>query len=162
MSIRTQQIPEQLLSLCRNPVSRFRPRVTGALQRRFITPYGVAVVGGSAARMQPRGAATQSDTQQQGQRSRVLLVTGPTGVGKTETSLLLAEHLGGEIISADSVQVYRGLDIGSDKLPVSERRGAHFLPALSCGWRTVHMPSQSAYSPFNSLKTVQRSNTLFE
>ena len=44
------------------------------------------------------------------------MLTGPTAVGKTEVSLLLAERLGGEIISADSVQVYRGLDIGSAKV----------------------------------------------
>ena len=44
------------------------------------------------------------------------MLTGPTAVGKTEASLLLAQRLGGEIISADSVQVYRGLDIGSAKV----------------------------------------------
>ena len=43
-------------------------------------------------------------------------MTGPTAVGKTRVSLALAERLNGEIISADSVQVYRGLDIGSDKV----------------------------------------------
>jgi DNA polymerase III delta prime subunit len=48
-------------------------------------------------------------------RPKVLIITGPTAVGKTRVSLALAERLGGEIISADSVQVYRGLDIGSDK-----------------------------------------------
>lgn len=49
-------------------------------------------------------------------RPRVVVLTGPTGVGKTSTSLSLAERLNAEIISADSVQVYRGLDIGSDKV----------------------------------------------
>lgn len=49
-------------------------------------------------------------------RPKVLILTGPTAVGKTRASLALAEALGGEIISADSVQVYRGLDIGSDKV----------------------------------------------
>ena len=48
---------------------------------------------------------------------KVIIVTGPTAVGKTELALRLAEELNGEIISADSIQVYRGLDIGSDKLP---------------------------------------------
>ena len=46
---------------------------------------------------------------------RVLVLTGPTAVGKTHLSLALAEQLDGEVVSADSVQVYRGLDIGSDK-----------------------------------------------
>ncbi len=49
-------------------------------------------------------------------RPKVLILTGPTAVGKTKTSLALAEALGGEIVSADSVQVYRGLDVGSDKV----------------------------------------------
>jgi tRNA dimethylallyltransferase len=49
-------------------------------------------------------------------KPKVLIVTGPTAVGKTAISLALAERLNGEIISADSVQVYKGLDIGSDKV----------------------------------------------
>lgn len=43
----------------------------------------------------------------------VLIIAGPTAVGKTELSLTLAEDLNGEIISADSVQIYKGMDIGS-------------------------------------------------
>lgn len=46
----------------------------------------------------------------------VIILTGPTAVGKTELSLRLADAVGGEIISADSVQVYKGLDIGSAKV----------------------------------------------
>ncbi|GMH33877.1 hypothetical protein BSKO_01711 [Bryopsis sp. KO-2023] len=63
---------------------------------------------------------------------KVLIVTGPTGVGKTDLSLTLAEQLNGEIISADSVQVYRGLDVGSDKIPVEQRRGIvhHMIDVL--------------------------------
>jgi hypothetical protein len=56
-------------------------------------------------------------------RPKILILTGPTGAGKTDTSIILAKRLKGEIISADSVQVYRGLDIGSDKLPQSEWQG---------------------------------------
>ena len=52
-------------------------------------------------------------------KPQVLILTGPTAVGKTQLSLSLAKELQGEIVSADSVQVYRGLDIGSDK--VSDR-----------------------------------------
>lgn len=58
----------------------------------------------------------------------LLIVAGPTAAGKTAVSLDLAEALEGEIVSADSAQVYRGLDIGSAKLPPAERRGiAHHL-----------------------------------
>lgn len=47
---------------------------------------------------------------------KILIITGPTGVGKTDLSLALAEKLNGEIVSADSVQVYRNLNVGSDKV----------------------------------------------
>ena len=53
----------------------------------------------------------------------LIILSGPTAVGKTELSLSLAEAVGGEIISADSMQVYRGMDIGTAKLPEAERRG---------------------------------------
>jgi tRNA dimethylallyltransferase len=51
-----------------------------------------------------------------------LLLAGPTAVGKSEIALLLAEQLGGEIISVDSMQVYRGLDIGTAKPTPAERQ----------------------------------------
>ncbi len=52
---------------------------------------------------------------------RIILLAGPTGVGKTQLSLLLAKTLDGEIISADSMQVYRGMDIGTAKATLQER-----------------------------------------
>ncbi len=51
---------------------------------------------------------------------RVLLLAGPTAVGKSEIALLLAERLGAEIVSVDSMQVYCGLDIGTAKPSASE------------------------------------------
>lgn len=60
--------------------------------------------------------------------SITVAIVGPTAVGKTDLSLDLAERLGGEIINADSMQFYRGMDIGTAKVPVTERRGiAHHL-----------------------------------
>jgi tRNA dimethylallyltransferase len=57
-----------------------------------------------------------------------LLLTGPTAVGKSELALLLAEKVGGEIVSVDSMQVYRGLDIGTAKPSLEERaRVPHHL-----------------------------------
>ena len=53
---------------------------------------------------------------------RVLAVVGPTAVGKTVLAEELAVRLGGEIVSADSMQVYRGMDIGTAKPPASARR----------------------------------------
>jgi tRNA dimethylallyltransferase len=54
---------------------------------------------------------------------RPIFIAGPTAVGKSEIALLLAEKIGGEIISADSMQVYRGLDIGTAKPSPAERAG---------------------------------------
>jgi tRNA dimethylallyltransferase len=59
---------------------------------------------------------------------KVLAILGPTASGKSALSLSLAESLDGEIINCDSTAVYRGFDIGTDKLSVEERRGiAHHL-----------------------------------
>ena len=54
--------------------------------------------------------------------ARALLLAGATATGKSEVALLLAEQLGGEIISVDSMQVYRGLDIGTAKPSSADRR----------------------------------------
>lgn len=53
----------------------------------------------------------------------LIILTGPTSVGKTRLSILLAKLLHGEIISADSMQVYRGMDIGSAKIRPDEMDG---------------------------------------
>ena len=55
-------------------------------------------------------------------RIRVLAVVGPTAVGKSAVAEEVAVRLGSEIVSADSMQIYRGLDIGTAKVPESERR----------------------------------------
>jgi tRNA dimethylallyltransferase len=62
----------------------------------------------------------------------VIAVVGPTAAGKTALSLDLAERLGGEIVNTDAMQVYRGMDIGTAKLPYDERRGIphHLLDFL--------------------------------
>lgn len=58
----------------------------------------------------------------------LIILTGPTAVGKTELSIALAKEVDGEIISADSMQVYRGMDIGSAKIKPSEMEGVpHYL-----------------------------------
>lgn len=51
---------------------------------------------------------------------KILVVTGPTATGKTALSVELAKKLGGEIVSADSVQIYRGMDIGTAKVTKAE------------------------------------------
>ena len=54
---------------------------------------------------------------------RVIVITGPTATGKTALGVALAQRLGGEVISADSMQVYRGMDIGTAKVTPEEMQG---------------------------------------
>lgn len=53
----------------------------------------------------------------------LIIISGPTAVGKTALSLKLARAVDGEIISADSMQVYRGMNIGTDKIPTDKMQG---------------------------------------
>ena len=55
--------------------------------------------------------------------TRPIAVVGPTGTGKSALALELAELLGGEIVNADAMQLYRGMDVGTAKLAPAERRG---------------------------------------
>jgi tRNA dimethylallyltransferase len=55
--------------------------------------------------------------------SPIITVVGATATGKSDLALDLADRLGGEIINTDSMQFYRGMDIGTAKLPIDERRG---------------------------------------
>ncbi|MBR0173107.1 MAG: tRNA (adenosine(37)-N6)-dimethylallyltransferase MiaA [Lachnospiraceae bacterium] len=63
---------------------------------------------------------------------RLIVLTGPTAVGKTKLSVALAKRIGGEIISADSMQVYRRMDIGTDKIRPEDMRGVphHLIDVL--------------------------------
>jgi tRNA dimethylallyltransferase len=61
-------------------------------------------------------------------KPKIVIVAGPTASGKTEIGIKLAERFGGEIVSADSVQIYRGMDIGSAKPTAAERaRAVHHM-----------------------------------
>jgi tRNA dimethylallyltransferase len=63
----------------------------------------------------------------------IVAVVGATASGKTGLSLDLAERLHGEVVNTDAMQVYRGMDVGTAKLPVAERRGIphHLLDTLT-------------------------------
>ncbi|MGH8794208.1 MAG: tRNA (adenosine(37)-N6)-dimethylallyltransferase MiaA [Stackebrandtia sp.] len=73
----------------------------------------------------------------------VVVVCGPTAAGKSALSLSLAEALDGEVVNADSMQLYRGMDVGTAKLTVSERRGVphHLLDV----WDVTETASVAAY-----------------
>ena len=62
----------------------------------------------------------------------LIVLTGPTAVGKTKLSIALAKAVNGEIISADSMQVYRHMDIGSAKITPEEMDGVphHLVDVL--------------------------------
>ena len=72
----------------------------------------------------------------------VVAVVGATASGKSGLSLDLAERLGGEVVNTDAMQLYRGMDVGTAKLPVAERRGVphHLLDLLE-----VHEPANVAH-----------------
>ena len=69
----------------------------------------------------------------QGVRPRVVAIGGPTATGKTALSVALARRFGGEIISADSMQIYKGLDVGTAKATPEEMQGVphHLLDILT-------------------------------
>ena len=59
---------------------------------------------------------------------KIIVVCGPTATGKSDYAVELAKKIGGEIISADSRQVYKGMDIGSGKITKKEMRGVpHYM-----------------------------------
>jgi len=75
--------------------------------------------------------------------TRVVAVVGPTAAGKSALSLALAEALGGEVVNADSMQLYRGMDIGTAKLAPAERAGiAHHVLDI---WDVTEPASVAAY-----------------
>ena len=66
---------------------------------------------------------------------KVLVIAGPTASGKTSFSIELAKRLNTEIISGDSIQVYKGFDIGSGKVTEAEKEGVphHLIDILEPG-----------------------------
>jgi tRNA dimethylallyltransferase len=74
----------------------------------------------------------------------VVAVVGPTATGKTALAVALARRLGGEVVNADSMQLYRGMDIGTAKPTVEERRGVpHHLLDL---WHVRRAASVAEYA----------------
>lgn len=55
-------------------------------------------------------------------KKKVIVIAGPTGVGKSQTAIRIAQVISGEIISADSMQVYKGMDIGTAKVSLEDRK----------------------------------------
>ena len=62
----------------------------------------------------------------------LIAIVGATATGKSDLAIALARHLGGEVVNADALQLYRGMDVGTAKVPLAERRGVphHQLDVL--------------------------------
>ena len=75
----------------------------------------------------------------------LFIIVGPTGIGKTAVSLALCERFGGEIISADSMQIYRGCDIATAKPTNGEQARAHHHLIDICDPRDSYSAAQWAY-----------------
>ena len=82
------------------------------------------------------------------QKPRILAIVGPTAVGKTALAISLAKELGGEILSCDSMQIYRGMDIGTAKPTKAEQAAAphHLIDLVS---------PKTPYSCFSYLKDAK-------
>lgn len=73
-------------------------------------------------------------------RPKLIILTGPTAVGKTNLSIQLAKAVNGEIISADSMQVYKGMDVGSAKISEEEMKGVpHHLIDILEPWEDFNV-----------------------
>ncbi|MEU1805292.1 tRNA (adenosine(37)-N6)-dimethylallyltransferase MiaA [Streptomyces sp. NPDC019937] len=78
-----------------------------------------------------------------GHPPRVIAVVGPTAAGKSDLGVALARHLDGEVVNADSMQLYRGMDIGTAKLTEEERQGVpHRLLGI---WDVTQTASVAEY-----------------
>lgn len=55
----------------------------------------------------------------------IIVICGPTATGKSDIANEFASMIGGEVVSADSMQIYKGMNIGTGKIPVEERKVKH-------------------------------------
>ncbi len=84
------------------------------------------------------------------QREKVAVIIGPTAVGKTKLSIDLAKALNGEIISGDSMQIYRTMDIGTAKVTKAEMDGIpHYMIDIKI--RKIHFLSRNFKNVFASI-----------
>ena len=94
---------------------------------------------------------------------KIIVITGPTGVGKTKLSVSLAKRINGEIINADSMQVYRGLDIGTAKITEPEKEMVpHYLFDICDVHKnyTIYNYQKDARSMINKIKRKRKTPIL--
>jgi len=92
--------------------------------------------------------------------SKLIVILGPTASGKTNLSIKLAKRYNGEVISADSRQVYKGLDIGSGKITKKEMQGIpHYLLDVANPKRRFSV-AQYQKLALKAIKNIQKKNKL--
>ena len=108
------------------------------------TPTTPAVTAGGTTKLNTSDSGSSSESNSElpkgrgtlalgiGGKPRVVVISGPTAAGKTEVAIQLAQRIGGEIICADSVQVFRGMAVGSNAVPRGDMAGVphHLLEFL--------------------------------
>lgn len=92
--------------------------------------------------------------------SALLVISGPTATGKSELAIGLAQHLNGEVINVDSVQVYRGFNVGTAKVPFKERGGiVHHLIDIRDASETYNA-SEFIRDAESSIDSVERNRKI--
>ena len=85
---------------------------------------------------------------------KIIIIAGPTAVGKTSLSLDLCNYIGGEVVSADSMQVYRTLDIGTAKPSFQERRGIPHHMIDVCDPHVRYSVAEYVSSAVNAIEDI--------
>jgi DNA helicase TIP49 (TBP-interacting protein) len=87
---------------------------------------------------------------------RTIIICGATATGKSDLAVSLAQEIGGEIVNADSMQVYSGMDIGTAKLSEVERGGVvhHLLEKLSMIFMRVEQTRSLLVGPVFTLRQL--------
>lgn len=94
------------------------------------------------------------ESNKNGKKKKLIFITGPTAVGKTKISVKVAGRIGGEILSMDSMQIYRGMDVGTAKVREEEMEKIphHLLDLVSPGERfTAHDYQTIAYETIDQI-----------
>lgn len=101
-----------------------------------------------------------SDTNQNNNLPKVVVILGPTGSGKSQLAIELAKKFNGEIVSADSRQLYKGMDIGTGKVTATERKQVkHYLLDIAEPDHQIYLPQYQTLA-FESINKILKNKKL--